>query len=97
MATQRENESFGVGPEYRIVALVAALTVPLTLFSQRLSFFVSTLEALSFQPEGLANPSAEGWWPQRCAAQRWMSNSMREGGAVAALTKRIPEERGVFT
>ena len=29
------------------------------------SFFVSTLEALNFQPVGLANPSAEGWWPQR--------------------------------
>ena len=26
---------------------------------------VSALEALDFQPEGLANASAEGWWPQR--------------------------------
>ena len=47
------------------MALVATLAVPLSLFSQWLSFFVSTLEALNFQPEGLANPSAEGWWPQR--------------------------------
>ena len=47
------------------MALVATWAVPLTLFSQWFSFFVSTLEALNFQPEGLANPSAEGWWPQR--------------------------------
>ena len=47
------------------MALVATLAVPLSLFSQWLSFFVSTLEALNFQPEGLANPSAEGWWPRR--------------------------------
>ena len=47
------------------MALVVTLGVPLSLFSQWLSFFVSTLEALNFQPEGLANPSAEGWWPQR--------------------------------
>ena len=47
------------------MALVATWAVPLSLFSQWLSFSVSTLEALNFQPEGLANPSAEGWWPQR--------------------------------
>ena len=42
------------------MALVATWAVPLTLFSQWFSFFVSTLEALNFQPFGLANPSAEG-------------------------------------
>ena len=61
----RRIEPSGLGPEYRVVALVVTLAVPLSLFSQWLSFFVSTLEALNFQPEGLANPSAEGWWPQR--------------------------------
>ena len=61
----RRNEPSGLGPEYHVVALVATLTVPRSLSSQGLSFFVSTLEALNFQPEGLANPSAEGWWPQR--------------------------------
>ena len=61
----RRIEPSGLGPEYRVVALVATLVVPLSLFSQWLPFFVSTLEALNFQPAGLANPSAEGWWPQR--------------------------------
>ena len=61
----RRIEPSGFGPEYRVVALAATLAVPVSLFSQWFSFFVSTLEALNFQPEGLANPSAEGWWPQR--------------------------------
>ena len=48
-----------------MVAQAATLALLHALFSQWFSFFVSTLEALNFQPEGLANPSAEGWWPQR--------------------------------
>ena len=47
------------------MAQAATLALLQTLSSQWFSFFVSTLEALNFQPEGLANPSAEGWWPQR--------------------------------
>ena len=47
------------------MAQAATLALLQALSPQRLSFFVSTLEALNFQPIGLANPSAEGWWPQR--------------------------------
>ena len=47
------------------MAQAATLALLQSLSSQGFSFFVSTLEALNFQPEGLANPSAEGWWPQR--------------------------------
>ena len=47
------------------MAQAATLALRHALSSQWFSFFVSTLEALNFQPEGLANPSAEGWWPQR--------------------------------
>ncbi len=38
---------------------------------QWFSFFVSTLEALNFQPVGLANPSAGGWWGCRRPAGGW--------------------------
>ena len=61
----RSTEPSGLGPEYRVVAQAATLALLQSLSSQGFSFFVSTLEALNFQPEGLANPSAEGWWPQR--------------------------------
>ena len=61
----RSTEPSGFGPEYRVVAQVATLALLHALFSQWFSFFVSTLEALNFQPVGLANPSAEGWRPQR--------------------------------
>ena len=61
----RSNEPSGLGPEYRVVAQAATVALLQALSSQWLSFFVSTLEALNLQPEGLANPSAEGWWPQR--------------------------------
>ena len=47
------------------MAQAATVALLQALSSQWLSFFVSTLEALNFQPIGLANPSAEGWWPQR--------------------------------
>jgi hypothetical protein len=47
------------------VAQAATVALLQPLSSQWLSFFVSTLEALNLRPEGLANPSAEGWWPQR--------------------------------
>eukprot|EP01043_Picozoa_sp_COSAG02_P075287 COSAG02_NODE_15453_length_1169_cov_17.600158_1_plen_68_part_10 len=46
-----------------MVAQAATLALLHALFSQWFSFFVSTLEALNFQPVGLANPSAGGWWP----------------------------------
>ena len=42
-----------------MVAQAATLALLHALFSQWFSFFVSTLEALNFQPVGLANPSAE--------------------------------------
>jgi len=61
----RSTEPSGFGPEYRVVAQAATLALLHALFSQWFSFFVSTLEALNFQPVGLANPSAEGWRPQR--------------------------------
>eukprot|EP01043_Picozoa_sp_COSAG02_P040047 COSAG02_NODE_3209_length_7165_cov_31.071752_6_plen_76_part_00 len=48
-----------------MVAQAATLALLHALFSQWFSFFVSTLEALNFQSVGLANPCAEGWWPQR--------------------------------
>ena len=47
------------------MAQAATVALLQALSSQWLPFSVSTLEALNFQPEGLANPSAEGWWPQR--------------------------------
>ena len=80
------------------MALAATLAVPLSLFSQWLSFFVSTLEALNFQPEGLANPSAEGWWPQRgdvswpygvAEGQISGGRRSREGGGSARVRARL--------
>ena len=61
----RSTEPSELGPDYRVVAHAATLALLQSLSSQGFSFFVSTLEALNFQPVGLANPSAEGWWPQR--------------------------------
>ena len=61
----RSTEPSELGPDYRVVAHAATLALLQSLSSQGFSFFVSTLEALNFQPEELANPSAEGWWPRR--------------------------------
>ena len=55
----RSNELPGLGPEYRVVAQAATGALLHALSSQGVSFFVSALEALNFQPVGLANPSAE--------------------------------------
>ena len=52
----RRIEPSGLGPEYRVVALVVTLAVPLSLFSQWLSFFVSTLEALPRDPASRLPP-----------------------------------------
>ena len=59
----RSTEPSGLDPDYRVVAHAATLALLQSLSSQGFSFFVSTLEALNFQPEGLAvslaNPSAD--------------------------------------
>jgi hypothetical protein len=50
----RSTEPSGFGPGYRVVAQAATLALLHALFSQWFSFFVSTLEALNFQPICLA-------------------------------------------
>ena len=82
----RRQDPSGLPSENRAAARASTVAVLQALFSQWLSFFVSTPEALNVQPFGLANPSAEGWRPRRGDVMPLRPRSCRWGGTRARLS-----------